>query len=300
MPLNDNLPAENTDPWYSGIVSAWANLKTFVNGLETSLSAKVNSSTYTAGLATKVDTSTYSGHTHPSTSITDFQEAVQDAVNALLAAGTNVTLAYNDAGNSLTITSAGGAGGGLDAEAVRDAIGIAMVGVSPIVVTVNDAADTITISTTATANATDAALRDRATHTGVQAISTITGLQTALDAKVALPADPNADRIFFWDDSVGVGTWLSVGSGLQIIGTTLSSTATPGAATSFDLEMVGGFYDFPATIGAGVIRFNTYGPTAPNSSNTKIAGTVSGTLPTYIGVGAGKARHRWNLDTEVG
>lgn len=35
----------------------------------------------------------------------------------------------------------------------------------------------------ATANATDAALRDRATHTGAQAISTITGLQTALDGK---------------------------------------------------------------------------------------------------------------------
>lgn len=35
----------------------------------------------------------------------------------------------------------------------------------------------------ATANATDAALRDRTTHTGTQAISTVTGLQTALDTK---------------------------------------------------------------------------------------------------------------------
>lgn len=37
----------------------------------------------------------------------------------------------------------------------------------------------------ATANATNAQLRDRTTHTGVQAISTITGLQTALDAKMS-------------------------------------------------------------------------------------------------------------------
>lgn len=37
----------------------------------------------------------------------------------------------------------------------------------------------------ATANSTDAQLRDRATHTGEQAISTVTGLQTALDAKAA-------------------------------------------------------------------------------------------------------------------
>jgi hypothetical protein len=36
----------------------------------------------------------------------------------------------------------------------------------------------------ATANAADAALRDRTTHTGAQAISTITGLQAALDARV--------------------------------------------------------------------------------------------------------------------
>lgn len=35
----------------------------------------------------------------------------------------------------------------------------------------------------ATQNATDAALRDRTTHTGTQAISTVTGLQTALDNK---------------------------------------------------------------------------------------------------------------------
>ena len=41
------------------------------------------------------------------------------------------------------------------------------------------------IASGATANATDAQLRDRATHTGAQAISTVTGLQAALDAKEA-------------------------------------------------------------------------------------------------------------------
>lgn len=40
------------------------------------------------------------------------------------------------------------------------------------------------VATGATANATDAALRDRSTHTGTQAISTVTGLQTAIDAKL--------------------------------------------------------------------------------------------------------------------
>ena len=41
------------------------------------------------------------------------------------------------------------------------------------------------IAAGATANAADAALRDRATHTGTQAIATIIGLQGALDAKLA-------------------------------------------------------------------------------------------------------------------
>jgi hypothetical protein len=39
------------------------------------------------------------------------------------------------------------------------------------------------IATGATANSTDAQLRDRTLHTGVQAIATVTGLQTALDGK---------------------------------------------------------------------------------------------------------------------
>ena len=41
------------------------------------------------------------------------------------------------------------------------------------------------IATGATKNATDAQLRDRSTHTGAQAIGTVTGLQSALDAKEA-------------------------------------------------------------------------------------------------------------------
>ena len=44
------------------------------------------------------------------------------------------------------------------------------------------------IANGATANATDAQLRDRSTHTGTQAISTVTGLQTALDSKAGTAA----------------------------------------------------------------------------------------------------------------
>lgn len=50
-------------------------------------------------------------------------------------------------------------------------------------------------------------------------------------------ADPNNDRILFWDDSAGELTWLTVGSGLSLVGTTLtasgggSGTVTSVAAT---------------------------------------------------------------------
>jgi len=42
MPFNTNLPAENTDPWYTPLVNAWAALTTFINGLESSLGDKAN------------------------------------------------------------------------------------------------------------------------------------------------------------------------------------------------------------------------------------------------------------------
>ena len=45
----------------------------------------------------------------------------------------------------------------------------------------------------ATANATDADLRDRTTHTGEQAISTVTGLQAALDGKATSAQGAKAD-----------------------------------------------------------------------------------------------------------
>jgi len=52
-------------------------------------------------------------HTHTASQVTDFSEAVDDRVSALLVAGTDISLSYNDASNTLTITStAPGAPGG--------------------------------------------------------------------------------------------------------------------------------------------------------------------------------------------
>lgn len=72
-------------------------------GITGTLSAQTDLQTALNG---KADTS----HTHTASAITDFSEAVDDRVAALLVAGANITLTYNDAGNSLTIAASGGSG----------------------------------------------------------------------------------------------------------------------------------------------------------------------------------------------
>jgi hypothetical protein len=57
------------------------------------------------------------------------------------------------------------------------------------------------IASGATANAADASLRDRTTHTGSQAISTVTGLQAALDGKAAVSHTHTSSQI----TDLGVG-----------------------------------------------------------------------------------------------
>jgi hypothetical protein len=83
-------------------------------------------------------------HTHVVADVTDFTESLQDAVNAMIVAGANVTTTYDDTTGQLTIASAGGGGGGTtDPEVVRDTIGAALQGAGLITVTVNDAADNL-------------------------------------------------------------------------------------------------------------------------------------------------------------
>ena len=59
-----------------------------------------------------------------------------------------------------------------------------------------------------------------------------TDLSLANGGTGASLTDPNADRIFFWDDSAGTAAWLTIGSGLQISGTSLENTQSGGSVTS--------------------------------------------------------------------
>lgn len=94
----------------------------------------------------------------PAASISDLMEAVQDILGSSLAAGSNMSMSYDDATGVVTLSAiVDGAAINTDPEVVRDTIGNALAGSGLISVTVNDAGDTITISTTATANRSDAA-----------------------------------------------------------------------------------------------------------------------------------------------
>ncbi len=68
--------------------------------------ATVNSSD-----AALLDRANHTG-TQLAATISDFSESVDDRVAALLVAGANITLTYNDVANTLTIAASGGGGGG--------------------------------------------------------------------------------------------------------------------------------------------------------------------------------------------
>jgi len=63
---------------------------------------------------------------------------------------------------------------------------------------------------------------------GSNAWGDLTGVPSPIQDLAAL-VDPSADRILFWDDSAGIYTHLTIGSGLSITGTTISGTPQPAA-----------------------------------------------------------------------
>jgi fructose-specific component phosphotransferase system IIB-like protein len=61
-------------------------------------------------LQSALDGKSSTSHTHTASAITDFSEAVDDRVAALLVEGANISLTYDDTANTLTIAAAGSSG----------------------------------------------------------------------------------------------------------------------------------------------------------------------------------------------
>lgn len=99
-------------------------------------------------------------------------------------------------------------------------------------------------------------------------------IQTQLDGKVDKLADPNADRIRFWDDSAGAEAYLTPSTGLTISGTnmtvrTSSATQTGIVELATDAETVTGTDTTraatPANITARLAAPGTIGGTTPGA-----------------------------------
>jgi hypothetical protein len=97
----------------------------------------------------------------------------------------------------------------------------------------------------------------------VDLTSQVTGnLPLANGGTGASLTDPEADRILFWDDSTGATRFLTVGSGLQISDTTLSSTDAGGTVTS-------------VAVSGGTTGLTTSGGPITGSGTITLAGTLA-------------------------
>jgi hypothetical protein len=90
-------------------------------------------------------------------------------------------------------------------------------------------------------------------------------------------ADPNADRIIFWDDSAGDWAFLAAGDGLSISDTTLSATATAPILSSA-LTIASDAVTLPEIASSVAIVHLTVDTEAAAGSDTLATINVTGTV----------------------
>lgn len=183
-----------------------------------------NGATANLSDATLLDRSNHTG-TQTTATLSDYTEATQDLVGALLVAGTNVTLTYNDGAGTLTIDAAAGVPGADSvtntilanmAEATLKGRAVGAGTGDPTDLTATQARTVLNVADGATANSSDATLLARANHTGTQLSSTISDFAEAVQdvAGAAIVAGTNilvtyndgAGTITIDNTAAGVGT----------------------------------------------------------------------------------------------
>ena len=159
------------------------------------------------------------------------QQQFKDSVAAMFQSGThtNVSINYDPVVGTLNLSAAGGGGASVNEEEVQDWVGNLITQGTGISINYDDVGNVLSIELSgvsftsadkskldgiaenATANSTDSQLRERSTHTGTQAISTISGLQSALTTvndtltAVSTFAAPNAGGIVpgrYYDNAI--------------------------------------------------------------------------------------------------
>lgn len=142
-----------------------------------------------AATQTALDGKAATSHTHSIANVTGLQASL-DSKQATLVSGTNIKTINGTSllGSGDIPVSGGGAVDSVNGQTgvvTLDADDIDDVGTTHRFTSAADITKLAGIAPSATQNAPDADLRNRTTHTGSQAISTVTGLQTALDEKQA-------------------------------------------------------------------------------------------------------------------
>jgi hypothetical protein len=154
VPINPTLPVDGESNWDVSLNAALDVIIDEVNAQETDIAAALTTAAA--------------------------PELIRDTIATALVAGTNVTITPNDGSDTITIAASGGGGGGA-VDSVNGDVGT-------VVLNQDDIGDGTTykqysgtektklagVATGATANDTDANLKNRANHTGTQSADTLT------------------------------------------------------------------------------------------------------------------------------
>lgn len=168
------------------------------------------------GLVSDLAGKAASSHTHTASAITDFKDALFDAMDE----GPNISLTRAPGTGNIIVTSALEGESGAAITSVNGDTGPAVTlnqdeipdGTTAKQFTATEKTKLSGITPGATANDTDANLKSRANHTGTQAISTVTNLQTTLDGKAAASHTHTASQITDFNSAVDARIAASVTS----------------------------------------------------------------------------------------
>jgi hypothetical protein len=193
-------------------------------------------------------------------------ELAQDAVAAALAAGThtNITVNYNDAANSISLTGAQT----YNDEMARDAIGAALTGGTGIVVTPNDNADTITVAVDSTIATKTYA--DNAVSTGISNL--VGGATAALDTLNELATALGNDANFSTTVTNALATKAPLNSP-TFTGTVTLPTGTVTSGMILDGTIVNA--DINASAAIALSKLATDPLARANHTGTQLANTIS-------------------------
>jgi hypothetical protein len=190
------------------------------------------------------DRSTHTGSQAAST-ISDLTETVIDTMGTALVAGSNVTITPDDSANTITIAASGGGGAAatnlsvsrtatavtVASDTGTDAALLAADSANAGVLTAADKTKLDGVASGATANDTDANLKNRANHTGTQLASTISDFSAAADARISA-ANKKTNSMstgkLLGRGSSGTGAIeeINLGTNLSLTGTTLNATGS--------------------------------------------------------------------------